>query len=131
MSIRKIKRLKLSELVDEKVKEIPEDELSKLISKNKMKMKNNSGCLYCKRKNITYCHSHTVPQFVLKNIATEGTLKTLNAILNLPVQKSESGVANAGVFKLICRECDSKIFNLYEDEKTMPKHLVINFYLKL
>jgi len=121
MTLRQIKRVKLSELVDQNINEIPMIELNKLISQNVVKINNVSGCLYCGVKNKKYCRSHTIPKFVLKNIATDGKVKTVNAILDLPILKKESGIANAGLFKLICQQCDSKIFNLYENESNYTK----------
>ena len=38
-----------------------------------------------------------------------------NALIDIPFMRSEQGVNEAGTFQLICRDCDSKIFQQCED----------------
>ena len=58
--------------------------------------------------------SHSIPQFALKRIAEDGKVM-------LPLQDEiltigkDTGVNKAGTFHIICRDCDSRTFQLYED----------------
>lgn len=72
-------------------------------------------CYYCNNNCNSFCNSHTIPQFCLKNIAINGKIYCMNTIMELPVIKDEKGINEAGVFHLICRDCDSKIFKDYEN----------------
>ena len=72
-------------------------------------------CFYCGKQVSKFCNSHSVPAFTLRNIAHNGKLATLNALINLSMMPTESGVNNAGTFHFICNNCDSKIFSDYEN----------------
>ena len=74
-----------------------------------------SYCYYCGREIGSFCNSHTVPAFCLRNIAVNGKVSTLNSIIDFPLLNNDKGVAQAGTFQLICRDCDSKIFSDYEN----------------
>ncbi len=89
-------------------------EMSRLM-KNAREAAKRDSCYYCGKKVDGFCNSHSIPQFCLKNIATEGNVQTLNAIIDNPLLEGEKGVKKAGTFQLICRECDGKIFSDYEN----------------
>lgn len=72
-------------------------------------------CYYCKKEVSSFCNSHSVPQFCLRRIATDGKLYYANTLIDLPFLRNEQGVNEAGTFQLICRDCDSRIFQQYED----------------
>lgn len=72
-------------------------------------------CYYCGKQNASLCLSHSVPKFCLKPISSGEELLTLNAFLKMPFHDFDEGASEAGTFKLICRECDSKIFQEYEN----------------
>lgn len=72
-------------------------------------------CYYCGNEFTSLCNSHSIPAFVLRNIAENGEVLTLNAFIDNPILKTDKGVNNAGTFNLICRNCDSKIFSEYEN----------------
>lgn len=72
-------------------------------------------CYYCGKQKTSFCLSHSVPKFCLKPISSGKELLTLNAFLNLPFADFDEGASEAGTFKIICRECDSKIFREYEN----------------
>lgn len=74
-----------------------------------------SYCYYCKKEVSSFCNSHSVPQFCLRRIAADGKVYYANTLINLPFMRSEQGINEAGTFQLICRDCDSKIFQQYED----------------
>lgn len=87
---------------------------SKLINKSKQQAK-KSECLWCGKKITRFCESHSLPQCVLRNIDMEGKVDYFNSMLNIPLINSDKGIKEAGIFKLLCRECDGKIFRDYED----------------
>lgn len=72
-------------------------------------------CYHCNIKKPEICNSHSIPAFVLREIASEGKLYTFNKLLDSQITSGESGINNSGVFHLICRDCDSKAFYQYED----------------
>lgn len=78
-------------------------------------------CYYCGKQCDSFCNSHTLPAFCLRNIAEKGKLFYLNSILDLPLLKNDKGVNESGTFHLICRECDSKIFQAYETPDNYDK----------
>ena len=70
----------------------------------------DSKCLYCNKEVSSFCNSHSIPEFCLRNIAEDGKVMTLNTFINIPFNKKEKGIGEAGTFQIICRDCDSKIF---------------------
>lgn len=72
-------------------------------------------CYYCKKDVSSFCNSHSVPQFCLRRIAVNGKVYYANKLINLPSLGTEQGVNKAGTFQIICRDCDSKIFQDYEN----------------
>ena len=87
---------------------------SKLINKSKQQAK-KSECLWCGEKITRFCNSHSLPQCILRNIDTDGKVDYFNSMLNLPLINLDKGINEAGTFKLLCRECDGKIFQDYEN----------------
>ena len=73
-------------------------------------------CLCCKKKTSSFCNSHSLPKFVLKNLSEKGMVLTSNHFLEMPFIKEEKGLNNSGTFHRICRECDNSLFKIYEDE---------------
>lgn len=72
-------------------------------------------CYVCQKEVSSFCNSHSIPQFCLKAIATDGKVLT-SAIQNaIPYLGDDTGVKSAGTFQIICRECDSSIFREYEN----------------
>ena len=71
-------------------------------------------CILCSKPCSSFCNSHSIPQFALKRIAEDGKVM-------LPLQDEiltigkDIGVNKAGTFHIICRDCDSRVFQLYED----------------
>nr|WP_317358038.1 hypothetical protein [uncultured Tyzzerella sp.] len=88
--------------------------LNKYIKESKNKSKKDC-CYYCGKKTEKFCNSHTIPQFTLKNISKNGKVNYFNTILELQSLNSNKGLNESGTFKIICRDCDSKIFSDYED----------------
>ncbi len=78
-------------------------------------------CYYCNEPCNSFCNSHTIPAFCLKYIATNGKLFHMNTMVDIPFLKKDKGVNEAGTFHIICRDCDSKIFQDYENENNYDK----------
>lgn len=87
---------------------------SQLLSKSRKDSKLKK-CFYCGCETTKFCNSHTLPAFILRNIALDGKLYTVNKVLDCPLFEKESGINSSGTFQLICRDCDSKIFADYEN----------------
>lgn len=88
--------------------------LNKILKDSKNQSKPGK-CYYCGNDCDSFCNSHTLPAFCLRNIACNGKVYYSNTILDLPLLKDDKGVNEAGTFHLICRDCDSKIFQDYEN----------------
>ena len=88
--------------------------LNKMIKDSRNQAK-QSNCYYCGNDCDSFCNSHTLPAFCLRNIAQNGKVFYSNTILDLPLLKDDNGVNEAGTFHLICRDCDSKVFQDYEN----------------
>lgn len=70
-------------------------------------------CIICKKPCTSFCNSHSVPDFSLQRVANNGKV-ALSLHGELPALKENFGINQAGVFHLICRDCDSKLFQQYE-----------------
>ena len=88
--------------------------LNQLIKDSKNQAKSGE-CYYCGTECDSFCNSHTLPAFCLRNIAVNGKVAYSNTILDLAIMNSDKGINEAGTFHLICRDCDSKIFQDYEN----------------
>lgn len=73
-----------------------------------------NNCLLCGKSGVSFCNSHSIPQFCLKNITTNGLLKTLNQAIGVDFLPYEVGLNRTGTFKLICKKCDGTFFADYE-----------------
>ncbi|CEK34610.1 hypothetical protein UMC2_15661 [[Clostridium] sordellii] len=112
--------------------------MRRIISESK-RLAKKQKCFYCKKEVSSFCNSHSVPAFCLKNISSNGELYTFNALVNSPLFDSKKGVRNSGTFQIICKDCDSKIFQDYENpdnyiQKPTPKmiaQIAMKNYLKL
>lgn len=73
-----------------------------------------STCCVCGKECTSFCNSHSIPQFSLRNIAEKGKVaQVLQG--DFPLMGDDTGLNSAGTFRLICRECDSSIFQEYEN----------------
>ncbi|KIL26294.1 hypothetical protein B4133_2870 [Bacillus altitudinis] len=85
-----------------------------LLSQSRKNAKSNE-CFYCGEKCSSFCNSHSIPAFFLRNIAHEGVVYNNNKLINMPLLDDDIGINKTGTFQLICRDCDSKIFSDYEN----------------
>jgi|LSQX01.2.fsa_nt_gb hypothetical protein len=75
------------------------------------------NCVLCGEKMTSACNSHVVPQFILKEIAENGHVSYGHALhtININGLDRTTGVKNAYTFRLICKDCDRKTFQDYEN----------------
>lgn len=76
-------------------------------------------CLCCKKNVTSFCNSHSLPRFILKNISNDGYVLTSNNYFKMPLFDNSKGLNNSGIFKRICRECDKKLFKNYESTEQL------------
>lgn len=79
------------------------------------------NCVLCGKKMSSACNSHVVPQFILKEIAENGHVSYGHALhtININGLDRTKGVKNAYTFKLICKDCDRKTFQDYENPSNL------------
>ncbi len=77
-------------------------------------------CILCGKSVSSFCNSHVVPRFVLKNIAENGMVTQPGTYLfgNNYIDM-EKGISNAETFHIICRDCDNTVFKEYESESAL------------
>ena len=75
------------------------------------------NCVLCGKKITSACNSHVVPQFILKEIAENGHVSYGHALQTITINGLDrtTGVKNAYTFRLICKDCDRKTFQDYEN----------------
>lgn len=88
--------------------------MNDLIS-NGRRLTKGSTCMFCGKEVKGFCNSHSLPAFCLKNISENGQVYGANVFIGFSLLNIDKGVKQAGTFKCICRECDSKIFCEYEN----------------
>ena len=79
-------------------------------------------CIICGKKCSSFCNSHIVPKFILKNIDKNGYVYSSAELMDLDY-KNKMGISNANTFQVICNECDKKYFACYEDERYLSNGL--------
>ena len=85
------------------------------ILKNVREKTRIKNCMYCGEEISSCCNSHSIPAFCLRNISHDGNVLNFNLLIQNPILDNNNGIKNTGVFHLICRECDSKIFKESEE----------------
>lgn len=84
------------------------------IIKNAHKKSKLEYCLCCKKHVSSFCNSHSLPKFILKNISNGGFVLTSNNYFKNPLMENSKGINKSGVFKRICNDCDNMLFKTYE-----------------
>lgn len=118
-----------------------EIEINKEISRIKKEANQytkGTNCALCGKSCTSFCNSHTIPRFVIKNIAQNGkvynpsmTMDNLDLKTRLNVFKSNPGVEETLTFDSICRECDNTVFSCVESEEVLENEFdakVLNLY---
>lgn len=75
-------------------------------------------CLVCGKLCAGFCKSHSVPRTFVKRIALDGKVYFGGLQKEIPFLGEDCGVGDAGTFFIICRDCDSRIFQKYENPAT-------------
>ncbi len=104
-------------------------------SKKRIIQKN---CLICNKPCSSFCNSHSIPRFCLRNISQDGKVLTTAALIDIPYVKDELGLNNSGTFRLICNQCDQMSFLDYEEpnnyenkpNQKMLSQIALKTYLK-
>ena len=102
--------------------------LVSLYKKSRAKSNKTKRCAICKKTGVKYCNSHTIPQFILKNICKDGKLLNTQSLNSTKFKKEEDGINDAQVFHSICTSCDNLKFKEYESlksYKTEPSQLIL------
>jgi len=109
-----------------KLIDIPEGtdiiELRKRVNKLFSEARNSAKpdrCILCGVKQTSFCNSHSVPQFSLRNISDNGKVLHASAVMGIDVVDIEKGVNNSGTFHFICNSCDGTFFQNYENEQNL------------
>lgn len=92
-----------------------------LLMREAKKLSKIDKCILCGKKITSACYSHVVPKFILKNIECEGKVSYGKTLIDDDIMDFTKGVNNSFVFRLICKECDKKVFNMYESEEVLIK----------
>ena len=71
-------------------------------------------CRLCGKPSTSFCRSHTVPQFSLKQIAVDGFVLSAYGIIS-PFDDAKTGLGKTATFNTICRNCDNTFFKDYEN----------------
>lgn len=72
------------------------------------------SCYICGKVCASFCNSHSIPRFSLQFIAENGKVAQILQG-EVPTMGDDTGLNRAGVFRLICRDCDGSIFQDYEN----------------
>lgn len=94
--------------------------INQLLAETRKEAKPNK-CYYCGQKIIGFCNSHSVPAFLLRNIASKGKVYCANNFVKIPIFNTQGGINNTGTFHLLCDKCDSLIFREYENPNNYEK----------
>lgn len=114
-----IKKIETIKLTDLKVSpdDVPIDQKKKMSSiiRQGEAMAKQDACLICKESGGGFCNSHTIPKFVLKNISADGFVLDPSIFMGERLDNARKGINRANVFRTICRKCDSRYFQAYEN----------------
>lgn len=114
--------LSQSELEKYKQDEATENKYIREVFSEAQRRAKRADCFFCKKQSSSFCNSHSVPRFCLKRIADKGKVYFSGIQTLVPFFGEDSGLNNAGTFRLICRNCDGKIFQEYENPSTFGKY---------
>lgn len=97
-------------------------EFGRIMAQTRKRSKGDK-CLHCNEEKSSFCNSHSVPAFCLRNISTNGSVYYSNTLISMPLLDEDKGVRNAGTFQIICKECDNTIFQEYENPDNYEKEV--------
>lgn len=78
-------------------------------------------CLLCGQSVTSFCNSHIIPKFVIKNIAKDSMVAEAQQLVfsKSDYLSKNKGVNNAETIRIICNECDNTLFQDYENEEAL------------
>lgn len=79
-------------------------------------------CIICDEPQTSFCNSHLIPQMILRTIADNGKLLQPNVLIGIEMLDIEKGVNNASTFHFICKQCDSILFQNYENKDILKRY---------
>lgn len=95
-------------------RKIPINKFVTRINKKARMQAKGQKCHVCGKLCSSFCNSHSVPQFVLENVAENGkVMETFQG--ELPTSGNDTGKNQAGTFHIICDNCDNTLFSDYEN----------------
>jgi hypothetical protein len=71
-------------------------------------------CLVCGSRQNSFKKSHTIPAFILRNIAIRGEVLPARSIVTCGGQRLAEGINKVNTFRAICEDCEHK-FSDYEN----------------
>lgn len=88
-------------------------ELSQYLSSIKKDIKPDiKKCVICGEENCSFCRSHSIPKFILKKLASNGSIIVGSDFMSPTIEKH--GLNNTLLFSCICEKCDNEYFQEYE-----------------
>jgi hypothetical protein len=92
-------------------------------ARKKINDESDLRCLICHNKVDSFCHSHSVPHSIFEKMNLENnqlcsheTICQSNIITSI-----YSGKNNSGIFKNICRKCDTDFFSMLDNMNVLKK----------
>lgn len=107
-----IQEVDISKVSNEKIIEV-----KKLYSAFNFQARKNAkqtSCILCGKECTSFCNSHTIPRFILKNISESGYLALSYSGLQMPLMEKITGINKTLTFSCICKNCDDSKFKEYE-----------------
>lgn len=116
--------LKIRNSLDErKLSKNEKKELSKSLTEIKRAGRRTiNNCCLCGKEFTSYCNSHSIPRFDLRQISKNGKIIIGHNFSKNPITE-KYGISNALTFKCICENCDHTFFKEYEDPKIFERTL--------
>lgn len=117
-------KIKTKQLAEEDFRKIDTKGLDAIANKCVSEKLLINKCFICRNKVFSkkedIHNSHTVPQYILANLSKgqkDNNYKHLSQYEYPEFCEKNIGKTNAGIFRLICSECDNRVFKAYEDKK--------------
>lgn len=103
--------------MEKEIKAIKETKEFIAMTKKEFKV---SNCVLCGKAIDGKCNSHSVPQFVLKELRDNSKLFSVNSVIDYTNGGlSLKGLNNCGTFHLLCPNCDGHVFSDYENKESL------------
>lgn len=90
------------------------------IRKQAAKESKSDFCAICNKPCSSFCDSHSIPRFVLEDVAKNGyVLRGTDFAVSSNKTIKPVGIAKTWLFSSICHDCDNSFFQEYEDPKAL------------